>query len=243
MEDKVNDLLKVYGYRPVYEYMMARFKSDYYFLSELFQKKPEQKVKRERKPVEKSQTSTIGGNVDASKNAPDTPSSTVQQKPEKKPVVKKVITKPVEHDIIENKIEEKVEEDVEDDVEEVEELTEEEAEAEADEGQEEHKEEAEDNSGPYVKTSKCKDPSRQKLLNDINAKKSELLSKGIQPITLLTEEKMKEWMLKQKLKMNDICKMTGCYQQQVRDRARELNLSSPVPKKNQIIIAKSSGRM
>ena len=84
MEDKVNELLKVYGYRPVYEYMLARFKSDYYFLSELFQKKPEPKVKRERKPVEKPQTSTIGSNLDASKNAPDTPSSTVQQKPEKK---------------------------------------------------------------------------------------------------------------------------------------------------------------
>ena len=236
MEEKVDDLLKVYGYRPVYEYMLARFKSDYYFLSELFQKKPEPKVKRERKPVEKPQTSTIGSNVDASKNAPDMPSSTVQQKPEKKPVIKKVITKPVEHDIIENKIEEKVEE--------VQELTEDEAEEEIeDEAEEEHKEEVDDKSGPYVKTSKCKDPSRQKLLNEINIKRAEFLSKGIQPISLLTEERMKEWIENQKLKINDICKMTGCNQQQVGQRARDLNLSSPVSKQQQAIIAKKGGRM
>lgn len=243
MEEKVDDLLKIYGYRPVYEYMLARFKSDYYFLSELFQKKPEPKVKRERKPVEKPQTSTIGGNVDASKNVPDTRSSTVQQKPEKKPVVKKVITKPVEHDIIENKIEEKVEEDVE----EVEELAEDEveaeAEAEAEEGEEEHKEEGEDKSGPFIKTSKCKDPSKNKLTNEINAKKLEHLSKGIQPITLLTDESMKDWLENQKLKINDICKMTGCYPQQVRDRARDLNLISPVSRQQQAIIAKKGGRM
>jgi len=252
----VSEILKKYGYKPVYDYILAKFKSDYAFLSELFQvnsAKLELKIKRERKTVkntvEKPTASTIESNVVPA--VPDTPKPVVEQssekKSEKKPVVKKVITKPVEHDIIENEIKDDVGTVVDEEAEDVEIEDEEEGgdvvEEKSEEKPVEKAEEKKDvNPNTLIKESKCKDASRKKLLDEINAKNLENASKDIKSEEQLTDENMRKWILDEKLKINDICRMTGCHQPVVRKRVNDLKLESPVPKKQQFAIARKLGK-
>jgi hypothetical protein len=269
MEAEVGEILKKYGYKPVYDYILAKFKSDYAFLSELFQVKTvntETKIKRERKTVkntvEKPTTSTIESIVapvvaGVNKNVPDTPKPVVEQssekKSEKKPVVKKVINKPVEHDIIENEIKEAPHlrslalpygqsDDVGTVVDEEDEDVEIEDEEEGDVVEEKSVEKKDVNPNTLIKESKCKDASRKKLLDEINAKNLENASKDIKSEEQLTDENMRKWILDEKLKINDICRMTGCHQPVVRKRVNDLKLESPVPKKQQFAIARKLGK-
>lgn len=258
----MGEILKKYGYKPVYDYILAKFKSDYAFLSELFQVKTvntETKIKRERKTVkntvEKSTASTIESNVvpvvaGVNKNVPDTPKPVVEQssekKSEKKPVVKKVINKPVEHDIIENEIKDDVGTVVDEEAEDVEIEDEEEEEGDVVENKPEEKKEDVLEDKPVekkgVKLSNCKDPSKRKLLDEINAKDYENFTKGINSHDQLTDENMRKWIVDDKKKINDICRMTGCHQPDVRKRVNELGLESPVPKKQQLAIATKLGK-
>jgi hypothetical protein len=262
MEAEVGEILKKYGYKPVYDYILAKFKSDYAFLSELFQVKTvntETKIKRERKTVkntvEKSTASTIESNIvpvvaGVNKNVPDTPKPVVEQssekKSEKKPVVKKVINKPVEHDIIENEIRDDSGTVVDEEAEDVEIEDEEEGDVVEEKSVEKPVEKAEEkkdvNPNTLIKESKCKDPSKKKLLDEIKVKNLENASKGIKSEEQLTDENMRKWILDEKLKINDICRMTGCKQPDVRKRVNELGLESPVSKKQQFAIATKLGK-
>jgi hypothetical protein len=256
MENEVSEILKKYGYKPVYDYILAKFKSDYAFLSELFQVKTvntETTIKRERKTVkntvEKPTTSTIECNV--APVVPDTPKPVVEQSSEKnsekKPVVKKVINKPVEHDIIENEIKDDVGTVVDEEAEDVEiEDEEEEGDVVEEKPVEKPVEKAEEkkdvNPNTLIKESKCKDASRKKLLDEIKIKNLENANKGINSNDQLTDENMRKWILDEKLKINDICRMTGCKQPDVRKRVNELGLESPVSKKQQFAIATKLGK-
>jgi hypothetical protein len=275
MEAEVGEILKKYGYKPVYDYILAKFKSDYAFLSELFQVKTvntETKIKRERKTVkntvEKSTASTIECIVApvavvalVNKNVPDTPKPVVEQssekKSEKKPVVKKVINKPVEHDIIENEIKEAphlrslalpygqsddVGTVVDEEAEDVEIEDEEEGDVVEEKPVEKAEEKKDVNPNTLIKESKCKDASRKKLLDEIKVKNLENANKGINSNDQLTDENMRKWILDEKLKINDICRMTGCKQPDVRKRVNDLKLESPVPKKQQFAIARKLGK-
>lgn len=254
----MGEILKKYGYKPVYDYILAKFKSDYAFLSELFQVKTvitETKIKRERKTVkntvEKSTASTIESNIvpvvaGVNKNVPDTPKPVVEQssekKSEKKPVVKKVITKPVEHDIIENEIKDDVGTVVDEEAEDVEIEDEEEGDVVEEKPVEKAEEKKDVNPNTLIKESKCKDASRKKLLDEIKVKNLENANKGINSNDQLTDENMRKWILDEKLKINDICRMTGCKQPDVRKRVNDLKLESPVPKKQQFAIARKLGK-
>jgi hypothetical protein len=258
MEAEVSEILKKYGYKPVYDYILAKFKSDYAFLSELFQVKTvniETKIKRERKTVkntvEKSTASTIESNIvpvvaGVNKNVPDTPKPVVEQssekKSEKKPVVKKVINKPVEHDIIENEIKDDVGTVVDEEAEDVEIEDEEEGDVVEEKPVEKAEEKKDVNPNTLIKESKCKDASRKKLLDEIKVKNLENANKGINSNDQLTDENMRKWILDEKLKINDICRMTGCKQPDVRKRVNELGLESPVSKKQQFAIATKLGK-
>lgn len=255
MEAEVGEILKKYGYKPVYDYILAKFKSDYAFLSELFQVKivnTETKIKRERKTVkntvEKPTASTIESNVVAgvNKNVLDTPKPVVEQssekKSEKKPVVKKVINKPVEHDIIENEIKDDVGAVVDEEDEDVEIEDEEDVVENKPEEKKEDVLEDKPVEKKGVKLSNCKDPSKRKLLDEINAKDYENFTKGINSHDQLTDENMRKWIVDEKLKINDICRMTGCHQPDVRKRVNELGFESPVPKKQQFAIARKLGK-
>jgi hypothetical protein len=258
MEEQVNEILQKYGYEPVHSYILSKFKTDYEFLSKLFQVKTENKPKRECKTVKhtvvKNTHSTIGDAlIVPNKNVPDTPMPVVEQIPakktEKKLVLKKIINKPANHDIIENEINDDVVTVVED----VKDVADEDVELIEDEGDEEHVEEDKDSTDDDVsetndksksieKTSKCKDASKKKLFDKIKAKNAEYKSKNTDPESLLTEENMKDWILTQKKNLSDICKLTGCYPQTVGNRARELGLTT-IPKKQQMAIAKNCGRL
>ena len=254
----MGEILKKYGYKPVYDYILAKFKSDYAFLSELFQVKTvitETKIKRERKTVkntvEKSTASTIESIVapvvaGVNKNVPDKPKPVVEQssekKSEKKPVVKKVITKPVEHDIIENEIKDDVGTVVDEEAEDVEIEDEEEGDVVEEKPVEKAEEKKDVNPNTLIKESKCKDASRKKLLDEIKVKNLENANKGINSNDQLTDENMRKWILDEKLKINDICRMTGCKQPDVRKRVNDLKLESPVPKKQQFAIARKLGK-
>ena len=260
MEAEVGEILKKYGYKPVYDYILAKFKSDYAFLSELFQVKTvntETKIKRERKTVkntvEKSTASTIECIVApvavvalVNKNVPDTPKPVVEQssekKSEKKPVVKKVINKPVEHDIIENEIKDDSGTVVDEEAEDVEIEDEEEGDVVEEKPVEKAEEKKDVNPNTLIKESKCKDASRKKLLDEIKVKNLENANKGINSNDQLTDENMRKWILDEKLKINDICRMTGCKQPDVRKRVNDLKLESPVPKKQQFAIARKLGK-
>lgn len=255
MEAEVCEILKKYGYKPVYDYILAKFKSDYAFLSELFQVKTvntETKIKRERKTVkntvEKPTASTIESIVVPA--VPDTPKPVVEQssekKSEKKPVVKKVITKPVEHDIIENEIKDDVGTVVDEEAEDVEIEDEEEEEGDVVEEKSVEKtvEKAEEKKdvNPNIKPSKCKDASKGKLVDEIKAKNLENSNKGIKSHQHLTDENIRKWIVDEKLKINDICRMTGCYPQKVSKRVKELGLETPVPINQQFAIARKLGK-
>jgi hypothetical protein len=275
MEAEVGEILKKYGYKPVYDYILAKFKSDYAFLSELFQVKTvntETKIKRERKTVkntvEKPTASTIESNVVpvvavVNKNVPDTPKPVVEQssekKSEKKPVVKKVINKPVEHDIIENEIREAphlrslalpygqsddVGSVVDEEAEDVEIEDEEEGDVVEEKSEEKTVEKAEEKKdvNPNIKPSKCKDASKGKLVDEIKAKNLENSNKGIKSHQHLTDENIRKWIVDEKLKINDICRMTGCYPQKVSKRVKELGLETPVPINQQVAIARKLGK-
>jgi hypothetical protein len=271
MEAEVGEILKKYGYKTVYDYILAKFKSDYAFLSELFQVKTvntETKIKRERKTVKNTVENPTASTIECivapvvavvNKNVPDTPKPVVEQssekKSEKKPVVKKVITKPVEHDIIENEIKSDVgtvvDEDVEiEDEEEGDVVEEKSVEKPLEKTEEKTEEKAVEkavekkdvNPNTLIKQSKCKDPSKKKLLDEINAKDLENASKDIKSEEQLTDENMRKWIVDERLKINDICRMTGCHQPVVRKRVNDLKLESPVPKKQQLAIARKLGK-
>jgi hypothetical protein len=256
MEAEVGEILKKYGYKPVYDYILAKFKSDYAFLSELFQVKTvntETKIKRERKTVkntvEKPTTSTIESIVaSVNKNVPDTSKPVVEQssekKSEKKPVVKKVINKPVEHDIIENEIKDDSGTVVDEEAEDVEIEDEEEGDVVEEKSVEKPVEKAEEKKdvNPNIKPSKCKDASKGKLVDEIKAKNLENSNKGIKSHQHLTDENIRKWIVDEKLKINDICRMTGCYPQKVSKRVKELGLETPVPINQQFAIARKLGK-
>lgn len=247
MEEQINNLFANYGYKAVYDCIMTRFKADYEFLSELFQVKTESKIKHPVKKrvknitVENPTTSTIGvTTIETNTIVPDTPKPVVEQRSEKKPVIKKIITKPPTHDIIVNKTDADEEEEKE------EEKKEEKKESE-DSNQETVNEnaenESEDDVSIHVKNpSKCKDPNKQKLINEIKAKAEELKSKNIVPSSLLTKESMEKWIVDEGKTQSDICRETGCYSQVVRDRVKELGLGT-MPKKQQFAIARKYGRI
>ena len=79
-------------------------------------------------------------------------------------------------------------------------------------------------------------------MNDIKAKAEELKSKNIVPSSLLTKESMEKWIVDEGKTQSDICRETGCYSQIVRDRVKELGLST-MPKKQQMAIARKYGRI
>ena len=84
--------------------------------------------------------------------------------------------------------------------------------------------------------------SKKKLIDVIKTKSAELKKQNIVPSSLLTEEKMKSWILDENKTRNDICRITGCHSQVVRDRANELGLAT-IPKKQQMAIAKNIGKL
>jgi hypothetical protein len=98
------------------------------------------------------------------------------------------------------------------------------------------------NPNTLITESKCKDLSRKKLLDEIKVKNLENANKGINSNDQLTDENMRKWILDEKLKINDICRMTGCKQPDVRKRVNELGLESPVSKKQQFAIATKLGK-
>jgi|LauGreDrversion4_2_1035121.scaffolds.fasta_scaffold26008_3 hypothetical protein len=87
------------------------------------------------------------------------------------------------------------------------------------------------------------DAAKIRQMVKVSNKRDELQMKGIKPESLLTKENLEKWILEDKMTFSKIATdMVGCDPIIVSRYAKSFNLSSPITKKQQYMIAKKLGR-
>lgn len=87
------------------------------------------------------------------------------------------------------------------------------------------------------------DDARIRQMTKITNKRNELERQGITVESLLTKENLEKWIVEDKMTFSKIATdMVGCDPMVVSRQAKLYNLSSPVSKQHQYLIAKRIGR-